>query len=135
MATGLGARFMEFRNMIMELAGLASDVGTGTTSSGAVTINSAMGKITTEALTTAQDAKYTITLTNSKIAAADMLLVTIGNGTNTQGTPVLQTATPAAGSATIIIANKHDSAEALNGTLQVSFAVVKALTGITANSS
>jgi hypothetical protein len=106
--------------------GGAKQGGTATASAGAATLNGASGKITTESLTTAQNAKYTLTLTNSSIAAADGLFVTIGNGTNTQGTPVVQTATPGAGSAVIVIANKHDSAQALNGTLTVTFMVLKA---------
>lgn len=103
-----------------------SQAGTATASAGAATLNGVSGKITTEALTTAQNAFYTLTLTNSSIAAADGLIVTVGNGTNTQGTPMVATATPGAGTATILIQNKHASAQALNGTLIISFLVLKA---------
>lgn len=101
-------------------------VGTATATAGAATLNAHTGKVTTEALTTAQNANYTLTITNSQIAAADIVLVSIANGTNTQGTPVLLRVTPAAGSVAIVIRNAHDIAQALNGTLVVSYQVIKA---------
>lgn len=116
-----------YRNMRLSVAGLASDVGTATASAGAATLNDRAGKITTEALTTAQDLFYTLVLTNSFIAAADMVFVSVGNGTNSAGTPILTTVTPAAGSVTLLIQNKHLTAVALNGTLKISFFVVNAL--------
>jgi hypothetical protein len=127
MATGPISQNGYFRNHILECEGLASELGTGTTATSAVTINDYAGLITTEALTTAQNSKETITLTNDKIAATSLVFVSIGNGTNTQGTPVVQTVTAGAGTCEIIIANKHATAESLNGTLKVAFFVVKAL--------
>ena len=105
---------------------LVMDNGTASASAGAATLHKYSGVVTSEALTTAQNAKYTLTLTNRLIEVGDMVQVTIGNGTNTQGTPVLQTVTPAAGSVAIVVANKHDSAQALNGTLKFAFNVIKA---------
>lgn len=105
---------------------LRFDIRTGTATAGAVTLNAQTGKVTTETLTTAQNANYTLTITNNQIAAADIVLVSFANGTNTQGTPVLLRVTPAAGSVAIVIRNAHDSAQALNGTLVVSFQVIKA---------
>jgi hypothetical protein len=55
------------------------------------------------------------------------VFVSLANGSNTQGTPVIQTVTPAAGSCVVIVANKHDTAESLNGTIKLSFFVVKSL--------
>lgn len=127
MATGAQGQEPRFRNMLIEHDGLATEMSTGTSATSAVTINDYIGKITTEALTTAQNAIESITLTNDKIAAADNVFVTIGNGTNTQGTPMLGTVTPAAGSVVIKIINKHATAESLNGTLKVGFQVIKAL--------
>lgn len=102
------------------------DTGTKTAaaSAGAATLNKNAGRITSEALTTAGLADYTLTLTNSQIAAADQVLVNVGNGTNTQGDAVVGTVTPAAGSVVIIIRNAH-ATQALNGTLIVSFVVFK----------
>jgi hypothetical protein len=127
MPTGALGQEPKFRNMLLEVDGLGSELTTGTCSSSAVTINDYSGKITSEALTTAQNAKETITLTNDKIAAADLVFVSLANGSNTQGTPVIQTVTPAAGSCVVIVANKHDTAESLNGTIKLSFFVVKSL--------
>ena len=62
-----------YRNLMMALAGLLSDISTGTCSSSAVTINDHFGMVTTEALTTAQNAIETITVTNDKVAATSTL--------------------------------------------------------------
>ncbi len=99
---------------------------TATATAGAATLSKSSGKITSEALTTAQDASYTLTLTNTTIAAADIVLVSLANGTNTQGTPIVTRVTPGSGSVVIIVTNKHATAQALNGTLVISFVVLKA---------
>lgn len=98
--------------------------GTATAASGAATLNAYSGKITTESLSTAAGATYTLTLTDNGIAAEDGLLVTVGNGTNSAGTPAVANATAKAGSATIVVQNIHASS-ALNGTLVVTFKVLK----------
>jgi hypothetical protein len=95
-----------------------------TATAGAATLNNYSGVITTEALTTAAAAVYTLTLTNPKIKANDIVMVTVANGTNSAGAPTLQTATPAAGSIVINIANRHAS-NALNGTLAVHFMILR----------
>ena len=100
--------------------------GTATATAGAATLSNRFGKITTEALTTAQDAAYTLTITNTAIKATDMVFVSVANGTNTQGTTVVTKVTPANDSLVIIIHNKHASAQALNGTLVISFAAIGA---------
>lgn len=115
-----------YRNCIMTIAGVKSDISTGTASSSAVTINDHFGMITTEDLTTAQNAIETITLTNSKIAATSIVLVMVANGTNTQGTPMLGLVTPEAGTCTIKVVNKHATSQALNGTLKLGFLVIGA---------
>jgi len=96
--------------------------GTATATAGAATLNNRFGIITTEALTTAQAATYTLTITNSQIAATDMVFVSIGYGTNSQGTAVVTKVTPAAGSLVIIVNNMHASAVAFNGTLKIAYA-------------
>ena len=102
-----------------------SGTKTAAATSGAATLNKMSGVITTEALTTAAGATYTLTLTNSDIAATDLVFASIGNGTNTAGAPALTLITPGAGSVVIKVQNVHASA-ALNGTLLASFMVVKA---------
>lgn len=98
---------------------------TATASAGAATLSKSSGKITTEALTTAGLAAYTLTLTNTTIAAADQVFAALANGTNTQGTPSVGLVTAGAGSVVIIINNLH-ATQALNGTLVISFMVLKA---------
>src|ERR1039458_4476183 len=54
----------------------------------AVTLNAAgSGVITTESLSSAAGSPYTLTLTNNMVAAADVVLATVQNGTNTGGDP------------------------------------------------
>lgn len=105
---------------------IARDVGTATASAGAATLSALQGKVTTEALTTAQNGLYTLTLTNDQIAAKDIVMVSVANGTNTQGTLAVRRVQPADGSVVIVIANAHASAQALNGTVVISFVVTKA---------
>lgn len=95
--------------------------GTATATAGAATLNNRFGKITTESLTTAQNGVYTLTITNSSIAATDLVMASVANGTNTQGTPTVTRVQPADGSLVVLISNLHASAQALNGTLVVSF--------------
>lgn len=97
---------------------------TATAASSAATLHSKKGIITTESLTTAQNAIYTLTLTNNKIKANSLVLASVYNAGNTQGTPMIGTITPAAGSVVIKVINKHASAEALNGALAIGFVVI-----------
>ena len=98
------------------------DTGTKTATAvaGAATLNKNAGVITSEALTTAAGATYTLTLTDSAIAAADQVMASVSLGTATTGTPTITTVTPAAGSVVIIVQNIHASA-ALNGTIKIAF--------------
>ena len=98
-------------------------MGTGTASSNAVTINNGSGIITTESLTTAGQATVTITLTNNRIAANDIVLANL-NGNGSAGTPVLISTAVTANTATFIIKNDHAST-ALNAALKIMFVVIK----------
>lgn len=102
------------------------DTGTKTASAtaGAATLNKNAGVITSEALTTAAGATYTLTLTNSTIAAADQVFASVAYGTATAGMPCITRVTPAAGSVVIIVQNIHASA-ALDGTIKIAFMVLK----------
>lgn len=97
---------------------------TATATAGAATLNKHYGKITSEALTTAAAAAYTLTLTNSTIAATDIVFASVANGTNTAGIPLVGAVKPAAGSVVIVIENQHATA-AFNGTVVISFEVRK----------
>lgn len=115
---------MRFQSQAVKLGMVEMVNPTGTAVAGAVTINQNSGVVTSEALTTAAGAVYTLTITDSSIAAADIVLVSMGNGTNSAGSPAITTITPAAGSVVIKVQNIHASA-ALNGTLTFGFVIVK----------
>lgn len=105
---------------------IALDTGTKTVTAaaGAATLNKSAGKVTSEALTTAAAAVYTLTLTNSQVAAADQVFASLANGTNSAGIPTIDLITPAAGSVTIAVRNTHLTA-AFNGTVVISFMTLK----------
>lgn len=105
--------------------GFSPDTGTATATAGAATLAKVAGKITSEALTTAAGALYTLTITNTKIEATDIVFASVAYGTSTTGTPVVTRVTPTANSLVIILQNIHASA-ALNGTVVVSFYAIKA---------
>ena len=95
----------------------------GTAAAAAVSVAGNSGKITTEALTTACLAAYTLTITNPNFNAADIVFANVAHGTSTAGTVVVGRITPAAGSCVILIQNVHATV-AVNGTLVVSFLIV-----------
>ena len=97
---------------------------TATASSGAATLNKMAGVITSEALTTAAAATYALTLTNSDVAATDQVFASVQYGSSTTGTPAVATVAPGAGSVVITVQDIHATA-ALNGTIKISFLVVK----------
>ena len=106
--------------------GLKATLGAAAATAGAATLAARQGKITSEALTTAQNLFYTLTITNTAVTAADIVMASLANGTNTAGTPVITSVTPGAGSIVIVVQNMHATAVALNGTLVISFQVLKA---------
>ena len=97
---------------------------TATATSGAATLNKMSGIITSESLTTAAGATYTLTLTNSNITASDIVMADVYFGSSTTGMPGITTITPGSGSVVVIVQNFHTSA-ALNGTIKISFVVFK----------
>lgn len=105
--------------------GTKTATATGTGGTGTATLNKASGKITTGALTTAAAATHVLTLTNSKIAAGDQVYVSVCKGTATTGTPTVADVVAGASSVVITIQNIA-AAAAVNGTLVISFFVVKA---------
>lgn len=104
---------------------LNSDSGTATASGGAATLNKMAGKITTNAMATSPLNAFVLTVTNSTVAAADMVLVSITAGTLTTGIPIVTYVTPSSGSFVVNIFNAS-SAASFNGTVVVSFLVIKA---------
>ena len=103
---------------------LDSGTKTATAASGAATLNKMAGVVTSEALTTAAGATYTLTLTNSSVAAADQVFASVNLGAGTGGMPTVCQVTPAAGSVVIVVQNVHASA-AFNAAIKIIFMVVK----------
>lgn len=101
-----------------------STIVTGTASSGAVTASGLVGQITTESLTTAAAAEYTLTITNAQVADDDLVFASV-DANGSAGTPGIGGCTAAAGSVVITITNLHASA-AFDGALKVNFMVIKA---------
>lgn len=99
--------------------------GSATSTAGAATINAQTGVITTESLTTAAGATYTMTLTNSYIQASSIVTPVAGRGTNTSCGLVPITVTPAAGSCVMIFQNP--GLTALSGTMKIAFTVFNLL--------
>jgi hypothetical protein len=94
-----------------------------TAAAGAATLNSPAGTITTESLSTAAGATYTLTLQNGNIIQQNsVVLVSIANGSNAAGDPSLQLVTPGNGKVVVTVVNRH-ATNAFNGTLLVSFVV------------
>lgn len=114
-----------YRNMRMSMQGIATEIGTATASSGAATCNDLVFTITTEALTTAAAAEYTLTLTNSKIAAGDIVLAS-ADANGSAGTPGIGGCTVSAGQVIITVTNLHASA-AFDGAIKINGFVIKSL--------
>lgn len=93
-----------------------------TSSSTGVTLNKMTGQITTVALTTAAGAEERFTVTNSAVAATDVVaLATTYNG---NGTAMLSVQKVAAGAFDVVITNVHASA-AFNAVMVINFVVLK----------
>lgn len=105
---------------------LALDSGTKTAAAtaGAATLSKSAGVVTSESLTTAASSSYTLTLTNTAVAATDQVFASVALGTATTGTPVITSVKEAAGSVVIVVKN-IDASAALNGTIKIKFAVLK----------
>lgn len=116
-----------FNRAVHILGGLFNTIGAAIAVAGAATLNTFSGKVTSEALTTAQLGIYTLTITNDKIKANSIVLVSLANGSNTGGTPIVGRVTPANGSLVVQVINQHASAVAFNGTVVVSFLAISAV--------
>jgi hypothetical protein len=114
-------------NPIIEFVNAKAAVNASTTTAGNTpTINTIAGYFTTGTLTTAPTSGTgspvtALTLTNSNIAATSIVFAVITAYGGTTGQPAISRVVPAAGSASIVIANVGTAV--LNGTIQVKFIV------------
>lgn len=101
------------------------DTGTKTATAvaGVATLNKLSGSVTSEPLTTAASATYTLTINDARVAPGDVVLTSVDNGTNTGGGPHMGVVHAGAGTITAVVRNSAVSA--LNGTVVVTFAVLK----------
>lgn len=90
--------------------------------SGAATVGGDAGIVTSESLSTAHGASYTLTVGVPAATAASLVMASVRNGTNSGGAPVLLTTAPGSGVVTFVV-NNSDAANAFNGTVVVSFIV------------
>lgn len=101
---------------------LVADCGTGTASANAVTIQKQCGVITSSTSTLAAATSETITLTDARIAATNIILATI-NGACTGGNVVVENAVAGAGTATIAVRNVNGTT-ACSTTYKVGFLIL-----------
>lgn len=104
--------------------GTKTATATGTTTATA-TLNKSSGIITSAALTTAAAGTWVLTLTNSQIEAGDVVLANVGNGTNTDGAPVVCDVTVTGANTVVITVKNVHASTAFNGTITIGFAVIK----------
>lgn len=91
-----------------------------------VEVNKVAGNVITVSSTLAAGAEATFQVTNSTVASTDVVIANLGS-TSSAGTPVVFVTAVADGSFDITISNLHASA-ALDNTLTINFAVIKAVT-------
>lgn len=131
MPYGVGRTDFKNREMVTGQRGWGTDISTGTctdsSGDGIITMNDLAGKITTVADGAAADATYTITVTNSEVAAADMAFVSVTLSSGTAANFAVKDVLCGAGTLTIVIQNSHNTAAWSNAVFVVSFFVVKAL--------
>lgn len=102
--------------------GAGGSVTQATSISTGVALNTIAGKITTVSSTLAAAAEATFTVTNSKVAATDVVVVSTTYGG--AGTPLVFCSQVAAGTFNITITNLH-AANALDNVLVINFIVLK----------
>jgi hypothetical protein len=100
--------------------------GTGTTSSGAVTINKVCGQITMESHTVNAGTAYTVTVTNSTVAATDTVVIVQASGGNIA--LIVSVTAVAAGSFNFTIRNVSAATNVDVTGMTLNYAVTKAVT-------
>lgn len=107
--------------------GSGSTVTQATNRTTGVTINTLSGQITTNNASLAAESAAVFTVTNSQVAATDVVVVSIASGTNGGNTEVTVNAV-AAGSFNIQVSNNNAAAgTAETGAIIINFAIIKAV--------
>lgn len=95
--------------------------GTASATAGAATLHAPCGTITSESITTAAGATYTLTLTN-RFCNTGSVVVCTADPASSAGSPAITAATATAGQVVIKVQNVHASA-AFNNSIKVHFVV------------
>lgn len=120
LASGAGPETVSATAFQIVAAAGALITNTATSTVHTATLNTTMGQMVTEALTTAAGADYTFQLVNSLITATGAIpQVQMHSGTNTAGGIVVKSITNATGTATCVFTNTGTAA--YNGTMLIQF--------------
>lgn len=103
---------------------LSSGIDAATAVAGAATLNAQVGVITSEALTTAAGADYTLTLTNTRVDAGCVPFFTVVNGTNSAGGPCWAHSPVITEDQVVVKVRNTHGANALNGTIKINFLLI-----------
>ena len=106
-------------------AGSGGTVTQGTDKGTAVTLNKISGEIVMNAAALADDASVAFTLTNSTIAATDVVIVNVASGVAVAGSYQVTVGAVAAGSCSISVLNVSGASR--TDTIKLNFAVIKAV--------
>jgi hypothetical protein len=106
-------------------AGAGGAVTQATSKATGVTLSKPCGQITMNSASLAASTSVAFILTNTLIAATDVVQVSIASGAASTLTYLLQVAATAAGSCTIVLRNM--SAVALSEAVVINFAIIKAV--------
>lgn len=105
--------------------GIGGTVTQITNRSTGVTLNALTGQITTDTTSLAAEASAKFTVTNSKVAAGDVVVASIASGANGGNTDVTVVAV-AAGSFDLRVSNNNAAAgTAETGAIVINFAIIK----------
>lgn len=108
-------------------AGIGGTVTQATNRTTGVTLNTICGQITTNNASLAAEASAAFTVTNSAVAATDVVNVCIASGSNGGNTDLVVTGV-SAGSFTIMVANNNAAAgTAETGAIVINFVIVKSV--------
>jgi hypothetical protein len=102
-----------------QIAFTQNNTASVTAVAGAATANVFKFIVTSEALVTAAGSDYVLTLTNSQLSATSIVMIDVGNGTNTTEGLSVNRVQPSSGSCIIRVRNTNASV-ALNGTILIS---------------
>lgn len=119
LANGEGPQTVAATSFQVAAMACAAALNAASATAGAATLAGMAGSVTSEALSTAAGATYTLTITNTAMTAATAVQAVAYSKSNTTPGFYVSSITPASGSLVIVVTNGGTAA--LNGTIIVSF--------------